>query len=195
MPLVLFPPSPSAGETPITNQPGGSLLELEQDILTSTKPSGEDTTETSLKWPELGSMEEISDTWICRRCSTSASQYLHQLNSEYQVSHPALALGVIPVMARSREQGNEPGERYSPKRLWSKVFGSPFSGLMELRIYPTTRRLTTLYGSNNSTAHASISHGQDLPCSGKTQPKLTTTCPNAPVKDTPKVGCYTQDNK
>lgn len=45
--------------------PAMLVLELKQDILTSIKLSGEGSTETSLKQPELGSMEEVSGAWMC----------------------------------------------------------------------------------------------------------------------------------
>lgn len=41
--------------------PAVLALELKQDVLTGIKLSGEGSTETSLKQPELGSMEEVSD--------------------------------------------------------------------------------------------------------------------------------------
>lgn len=41
--------------------PAVLALELKQDVLTVIKLSGEGSTETSLKQPELGSMEEVSD--------------------------------------------------------------------------------------------------------------------------------------
>lgn len=53
---------------------------------------------------------------------------------------------------------------------WSKVFGSCFAGLTELRIHPTTCGCLCHMGHSNSIAHTSISQGHDLPWSGKTNP-------------------------